>query len=229
MTIRKIIFSVLVLFFVSGGAAAQEMPSGGSVNDFSTVWLETIAPGFDSIARNPIEYKKVLDKFSAALVRLHARDCAIAYYGFPLQQGFTSTVPGEEDMQVAIMNDDYETAYALGVQILERSPVNLTALYWTLYAATEIRQSWEVRNSLRGRYNSIIHIISLSGNGASTSSAFKVVLGGDMYTYTMLEAGLTIGEGYLWDDRWTEFEVTPSGPGVTFKNSSIFFELWTGK
>jgi hypothetical protein len=131
-------------------------------------------------------------------------------------------------MQVAIMNDDYETAYALGMQILEHSPVNLTALYWTLYAATETRQSWEVRNALTGRYNSISHVISLSGDGTAPASAFKVVWDSEMYSYAMLELGLNIGEGFLWDDRWTEFEVTPSGPGAKFSNSSIFFETWAG-
>ncbi len=226
MTVKKIIFSTLTLFFVNGvvgSVAAQQIrPDHGK----SPEWLESIAPGFDTIARNPIEYRKVLDKYTAAIVRLSVRECAIVYYGFPMQQGFSPAVPGEEDMQRAIMADDYETAYALGVQILEHSPVNLTALYWTLYAATETRQSWEVRNSLKGRYNSISHVISLSGDGTSPQTAFKVVWNSDMYSYTMLELELTIGEGYLWDERWTEFEVMPSGPGVAFKNSSIFFEVW---
>jgi hypothetical protein len=190
-------------------------------------WLEAIAPGFDTIARNPVEYRKVLDKFSSGLVRPTVRDCAVVYYGAPLQQGFSPAVQGEEDMQRAIMADDYEAAYALGAQILKHSPVNLTALYWTLYAATETRRSWEVRNSLRGRYNSISHIISLSGDGTSPPSALKVVWEGDMYTYAMLELGLAIGEGFLWDGRWTEFEVTPSGPGAKFDHSSIFFETVT--
>ena len=180
---------------------------------------------FDSIVRNPVEYRKVLDKFSAAMVRMSAGDCAIAYYGFGMQKDFTAEVTGEEGMQRAIMADDYEVAYTLGTQILERAPVNLTALYWTLFAATETNQTWEVRNSLRGRYNSIAHIISLSGDGIAPESALKVVWKGDMYTYTMLELGLEIGEGYLWDNRWTEFEVTPAGPGAKFDHPSIFFEL----
>ena len=219
---------LFIILFCAGSAAAQDTGGITGVPDAPS-WLESIAPGFDSIVRNPVEYRKVLDKYTAAIVRLSVRECAIVYYGFPTQQGFPPAVPGEEDMQRAIMADDYETAYALGMQILERSPVNLTALYWTLYAATETHQSWEVRNALKGHYNSISHIISLSGDGTSPETAFKVVWGGDMYTYTMLEKSLVIGEGYLWDERWTEFEVTPSGPGTTFKNPSIFFEVWANE
>jgi hypothetical protein len=189
-------------------------------------WLETIAPGYDSVVNDPVEYGRVLDKFRAAVVRLSVRDCAIAYYGFAVQPEFSATVAGEEDLMRAVEAEDYAAAYALGMHVLEHAPVNLTALYWTLYAATEINRPWEVRNSLRGRYNSIAHIISLSGDGIAPESAFKVVWTGDMYTYTMIEESLTIGEGFLWDDRWTEFEVTPDGPGVKFKNSSIFFEQW---
>ncbi len=192
-------------------------------------WLETIAPGFDTLARNPVEYRRVLDKFTEAVVRMSVRECAVVYYGFPMQKGFVAAPPGEEDMQRAIMAEDYQTAYTIGTQILETTPVNLTALYWTLFAATETNRPWEILNSLRGRYNTISHIISLSGDGTSPPSSLRVVWSGDMYTYTMLELGLTIGEGFLWDNRWTEFEVTPSGPGGRFKNSSIFFEQWTGK
>jgi hypothetical protein len=206
---------------VREAGVAEAAGAAGAARE--AAWLDRIAPGFDTVARNPVEYRRVLDKFSAAIVRLPIRDCAIAYYGFPMQNGFTTDVAGEQDMQRAIMADDYATAYALGLQILERAPVNLTALYWTLFAATETSQSWEVRNSLRGRYNSIVHIISLSGDGTASETALKVVWPGDMYTYTMLELGLEIGDGYLWDSRWTEFEVTP---GIKFSRSSIFFEPW---
>ncbi len=212
---------ILILFFGIFGAV------GGAAQD--AAWLELIAPGFDSVTRNPAEYRRVLDKFSTAQVRLSVKDCAIAYYGFPRQEGFSAAVPDEDAMHRAIMAEDYETAYALGVQILETAPVNLTALYWTLYAATETHQTWEIRNSLRGRYNSISHIISLSGTGTAIESAFHVVWSGDMYTYTMIELSLEIGDGYMWDDRWAELEVTPGGPGATFKHPAIYFELWKEK
>ena len=192
----------------------------------SEQWLEAIAPGFDTVARNPVEYRRLAEKFSEGVVWMPACDCAIVYWGFALQPGFTPTVAGESEMQRAIMAEDYATAYAIGVEILRRAPVNLTALYWTLYAATETRQPWEVRNSLRGRYNNLTHIISLSGDGTSPPTAFRVVWESDMYTYTMLELGLEIGDGFLWDDRWTEFEVTPS---AKFLNKSIFFEQWADR
>lgn len=213
--------AAFVLLATGRQAFSQERP------DIS--WLEKLASGADAIVRNPVEYRRVLDKFSSAQVRLSVRDCAVAYYGFPMQSGFSPEVPGEEDMQRAIMAEDYAAAYALGVRILEFAPVNLTALYWTLFAATETRQPWEVRNSMRGRYNSIAHIVSLSGDGVSSETAFKVVWPGDMYTYTMLELGLSIGDGFLWDGRWTEFEVTPAAStGTKYIGNSIFFETWRG-
>jgi hypothetical protein len=210
-------FALFTLF-----AAGAQTPAPAP----APAWLETIAPGFDTVARDPVEYRKVLDKFSEGVVRQSIRDYAIAYYGFGMQPGFTPDVPGEGELQRAIMAEDYATAYAVGEQILARSPVNLTALYWTLYAATETRQPWEVRNSLRGRYNSISHVIALSGDGIAPPTAMKTVWKSDMYTYTMIELGLEIGDGFLWDNRWTEFEVTP---GPKFSKTSIFFELWNEK
>ncbi len=214
MMARKIILAAIVA--MAGAMAplrAQPAPE----------WLEAIAPGFDTVVRDPVEYRRLADKFSEGVVWMSARDCAIVYWGFPLQPGFTPEVSGESDMMRAIMAEDYTAAYTLGVEILRHSPVNLTALYWTLFAATETRQSWEVRNSLRGRYNNLTQIISLSGDGTSPPTAFRVVWESDMYSYTMLELELEIGDGFLWDDRWTEFEVTP---GAKFNHKSIFYEQW---
>jgi hypothetical protein len=192
-------------------------------------WLERMAPGVDSVAADPVEYRKVVDKFAAGIVRPTIGDSATVYYGSPMQEGFTTELPGQEDMQRAIMADDYETAYALGMEILKLAPVNLTALYWTLFAATETNRPWEVRNYLRGCYNSISMVISLSGDGTSSESALRVVWPGDMYTYTMIELGLDVGQGYLWDGRWTELEVSPAGPDARYGGESIFFEQWEGR
>ncbi len=181
--------------------------------------------GFDTIVSNPVEYRKILDKFTAGTVRPTMRECTIAYYGFAYQENYTPAIDGEEDMQRAIMADDYELAYALGQQILKFAPVSLTTLYWTLFAATETGEPWEVRNSLRGRYNSLAHIISLSGDGTSPETALRVIYIGDMYTYTMMELELEIGKGYLWDDRWMQFEVKPSSK---FDHPSIYFDTLVG-
>ncbi len=235
---KKTPLFLFFLFFLSAGVANSSALGTGI--GAAPEWLEALAPGADTIINNPVEYRKALDKFSEAQVRLSITDCAIAYYGFSSQPGFSPDAPaGEEDMQRAIMAEDYETAYELGVSILQHAPVNLTALYWTLFAATETGKPWEVRNALRGKYNSVTYIISLSGSGIAPDSAFRVVWNGDMYTYTMLELGLEIGDGFLWDGRWTEFEVTPAvssgepgasgGARVRFGHPSIFFELWDGR
>ncbi len=219
MSMMRRLAILISMLTAAGGATAQAQEQ---VQPASTPqWLETIAPGFDTVVHNSVEYRKLLDKFSDGVVWMSARDCAIAYWGFPMQPGFTPQVAGESDMQRAIMAEDYASAYALGTEILRHAPVNLTALYWTLFAATETRQPWEVRNSLKGRYNNLTHIISLSGDGTSPPTAFRVVWDMDMYTYTMLELGLGIGDRFLWDNRWTEFEVTP---GAKFYHKSIFYE-----
>jgi hypothetical protein len=180
---------------------------------------------FYDVVRDPVEYRKVLDKFADAVERPSIRECVIAYYGFALQKDFTENVAGEKQLQEAVMSRNFESAFRIGNRILEQAPVNLTALYWTLAAATEIKQPWEVRNSLKARYNNITYTIARSGSGISTESALKVIWSGDMYTYTTQELELTIGNGYLLDGHWTEFEVTPS---QRFKYSSIFFEIWNG-
>jgi hypothetical protein len=187
-------------------------------------------PGFDSIVANPVEYHRILDKFKAGIERPSVSECIIAYYGFAFQREYTGSssnmLESETQMQQAIMAGDFAAAYAFGSQMLETSPVSLSALYWTLFAATEIKEPWEVRNSLRGRYNSIVHVISLSGTGIAPEVAIKVINVGDMYTYATMELGLEIGEGFLWDDRWTELEVTPSSK---FRHNSIFFEVWKSR
>jgi hypothetical protein len=212
---KLLCFSLFILhfsFFAGETAKAQEL---FGVTDFYDV------------VRNPVEYRRVLDKFAAGVERPSIRECVIAYYGFALQDGFSAeaAIPGEAEMQQAIMERDFERAFRLGNAILEHAPVNLSAIYWTLVAATEIKQSWEVRNALKAKYNNITYTIARSGNGISVETAFKVIWSGDMYTYTTQELNLAIGNGYLLDGHWTEFEVTPS---QRFKYTSIFFELWNG-
>ena len=183
-------------------------------------------PRFDSIAGNPVEYRRLLDKFVKGVERPTVSESTIIYYGFAMQDYYSPQVAGEEDMQRAVMVGDFGTAYTLGSRILERYPVNLTALYWTLTAAAEIREPWEVRNSLRARYNAVSFVISRSGDGKTPETAFKTIYTGDMYTYTTQELGLAIGEGYLWDGYMTQFDVIPS---KLFMNNSIFFEIWNGQ
>lgn len=192
-----------------------------------TAAAQTGDPAFDSIVGDPVAYRRVLDKFESGIVRPSVAECTIAYYGLPCQKDFEAitalVTESETQMQQAVMAGDFEAAYALGQRVLETSPVNLSALYWTYAAAVETGEPWEVRNLLRGRYNAIVHVITLSGSGLAPESALRVICEGDMYTYAGMELGLEIGERFLWDDRWTELEVTPS---AQFRHGSIFFEIW---
>jgi hypothetical protein len=234
---KKFVLTIIILS-AAGNAAAQ---GGFGVAALSPSQDASIAFGerrrsvdeprifdarFDSIARNPVEYRRLLDKFTKGVERPSVNESTIIYYGFAMQDGYSPQIAGEADMQSAVMAGDFGTAYTLGCRVLELSPVNLTALYWTLAAATEIKEPWEVRNSLRARYNAISFVISRSGDGKTPETALKTIYTGDMYTYTTQELGLSIGEGYLWDGRVTQFDVTPS---KLFMSNSIFFELFNAK
>ncbi len=216
---KKYIFITITALLAAWSAAGQD-------NLFSAQDAPFGIARFDSIAGNPVEYKKLLDKFVKGVERPSVSESTIIYYGFAMQEYYTPQVAGEEDMQRAVMAGDFGTAYTLGSRILEQYPVNLTALYWTLTAATEIKEPWEVRNSLRARYNAVSFVISRSGDGKTPETAFKTIYTGDMYTYTSQELGLAIGEGYLWDGYMTQFDVIPS---KLFMNYSIFFEIWNGQ
>lgn len=215
------LLAIFMAFAAAGTASAQREAERGARFGVAA---------FDSIAQDRAGYGKLLDKFVKGVERPSVGECTIVYYGFAMQPGFRGDVDGapeaETAMQQAVTAGDYGAAYALGVRALESNPVGLAPLYWTLHAATETRQPWEVRNSLRARYNGITHIISLSGDGLSPETAFRVICAGDMYIYTAMELGLEIGEGFLWDGRWTELRVKPA-PG--FKHTSIFFEIWDAK
>lgn len=214
------LFWTALLAFTGAGSAVGIGTGTVAAQERFGIW------DFYDVVRDTTEYRKILDKFVAGTERPSIRECTIAYYGFLLQKGFTKNIPHEAEMQEAILARDFETAYRLGCEMLEHAPINLTALYWTLAAATEIKEPWEVRNTLKAKYNSISYIISRSGNGLSSESAFRVIWAGDMYTYTTQELGLVIGNGYLWDSHWTEFEVTPT---PRYRHSSIFFEVWDGR
>lgn len=179
------------------------------------------ARNFDSLARNPVEYRRILDKFTAGTVRPSVEECTLAYYGFPLQESYTGSVEGEERLIGAVMEEHFLPAYLTGKRILENDPVSLTALYYTLLAATQIDEPWEVRNSLKARYNSIAFVISRSGDGSSPETAFKTIYLGDIYTFAATELGLEIGEAYLLDDRWMALEVTPS---EKFNHDIVYFD-----
>jgi hypothetical protein len=227
--------ALLAAVFAAGTAVGQTAVSSseqvaGQGAAMAPEWLAAIAPAFDSVAADPGAWGVRVERFLAGVVRPSLEDCAVLYYGALLRPGYSPAPSGEAEMQRAIMADDHGAAFVMGMRILELAPANLTALYWTLHAATEAGMEWEVRNSLKGRYNSIAHLISLSGDGRSAAGALKVAWPGDMYTYAMIELGLDIGKGYLWDGRWTELEVTPRAGEVTkFRDKSIFFETWKGR
>lgn len=178
--------------------------------------------GFDSIVGSPAAYHKYLDKFSRGEERLTADECIIAYYGFAHQDYFTGgTVEGEIQMQEAILAGDLPLVFALGSRVLAKDPVNLTALYWTLAAATETKQPWELLNSLKTRYNNVTVAISLSGDGLTQQTAFRTVHIGDMYMYCQMELEVDIYDRYLWDGRYDMFEV---GPSVKYPHATIYFD-----
>ncbi len=178
-------------------------------------------PGFDTIVGNPAEYRKVIDKFALGQERLTRRECVIAYYGFA-RQAYFSPEPADAElkMQENILKGDLERVYDFGNMVLSRNPINLTALYWTLAAATGTKKSWEIRNSLKTRYNNVTVAIAGSGDGRSPETAFRIVLDGDMYIYCMVELEVEIKERYLVDGRYDMLEVTPS---AKFPRDTVFF------
>lgn len=180
-------------------------------------------PGFDTIAGNPVEYRKLLDRFIKAETRLTEAESITVYYGYGYQDYYTGDlIEGEADMQKSVVDQDFEAAYTFGSQVLQRSPLNLSALYWTLFAAIETKKPWEVRNSLQARYNTVAWVISQSGNGRSVDTAFKVLHIADMYAYCMMELGITeIGEAYMLDRRYNMFEV---GPSAKYRSKEIYFD-----
>ncbi len=181
-------------------------------------------PGFDTIAGNPAEYRKIIDKFALGQERLTRRECVIAYYGYAFQV-YYSTDPTDHElkMQEYILRGDLEKVYDMGNMVLSRNPVNLTALYWTLAAATETKKSWEVMNSLKTRYNNVTVAIAGSGDGLSPETAFRVVQIGDMYVYCMVELEVEPGDAYLLDGRYTAFPVTPS---PKFRQDEVYFDCY---
>jgi hypothetical protein len=193
------------------------------------VLLSSLAAGqgvgyIDSIANNPVEYRRLLDKFARGEERLTVEESVTVYYGYAEQDYYTGDhILGEAEMQEYILRGDFETAYVAGSQVLERCPVNLTALYWTLAAATETGKSWEVRNSLKTRYNNVTFAIAGSGDGLAQGTAFRVIFTGDIYIYCMEELGIDMGgaERYLLDGRYEAFVITPT---AKFNHREIYFD-----
>ncbi len=209
---KNILISVLALLLCVPAFAQVATATAG--DDFGV-------PGFGTVVSDPAEYRKIIDKFALGQERLTRRECVIAYYGYPFQV-YYSTQPTDHElkMQEYILKGDLERAYDFGNMVLSRNPVNLTALYWTLAAATETKKSWEARNSLKTRYNNVTVAIAGSGDGLSPETAFKIVQDGDMYTYCMVELEVEIEERFLVDGRYDMLKVKPS---AAFPCDTVFF------
>ncbi len=207
---RRIAFLILHFsFFI------LHSPQAAAQGDFG-------AARFDTIGRNPAEYRKIIDKFALGQERLVRSECVIAYYGFPFQVYFSlEPTDVELKMQENVLKGDLEKVYDYGNMALSRNPVSLTALYWTLAAATETKKSWEVRNSLKTRYNNVTVAIAESGDGLSPETAFRIIQDGDMYIYCMVELETEISERFLVDGRYDMLGVKPS---ATFPHDTVFFE-----
>ncbi len=129
MSARRYIISLIALLS-AGFASAQGSygvaelslsadPHRPSVDERASVdELVPFDARFDSIVRNPVEYRRILDKFTAGVERPSVSECTIAYYGFPYQEAYTGIVEGEEEMQAAIMGGRFLPAWLLGKQML---------------------------------------------------------------------------------------------------------------
>ncbi len=159
---------------------------------FATTLLSTLLltaaaqPGlakinFDSISaiatsRNGA-YDQLLKRFIKGDTTLDRRQCAIVYYGYSFRKGYSSEIPDEALTKAMDDNDPKAVEKQAGI-ILKKNPVNLKAIM-SMAIAQEFLENergyWD--NMLK--YAQIIEVISLSGDGKTPQTAYKVISASD--------------------------------------------------
>ena len=126
-------------------------------------------------------YPKLLKRFNEFDTTLTLEENSLIYYGFSFQENYLKNKPKEDQLETLSNNKEYEKLVIECQNMLEKNPVSLEANNKMGYALFKLGKPETEWKKYQKRYREFRKVISLSGNGLSCESAFKVIYVSDEY------------------------------------------------
>ncbi len=171
------------------------------------------------VAENHGYYDSLLGRFEQADTTLTLQELSLVYYGFSFLEGYSSFV-FDREMSDAFSKGEFAEAETMAAKILEKNPVYLRANY--IVACSKYEQNdleWE---KYLWRFGQLCLVITFSGDGESSTTAYKVICVADEYEilYKMLEVKDIAGQALTRDQCDAMSVVTKDGDKAT-----IYFDV----
>ena len=98
-----------------------------------------------------------------------------------LLQQYKGSMDNFQDLRKLIKEQKYEDAYNTGKELLKKNPVSLQLLYNMYGLAGLLEKDIQEIKHYSKRYAALLTMISLTGDGTSEETAFKVICVNDEY------------------------------------------------
>lgn len=206
----KKVFVVIVVTICSLMSVVAQNQENAQNQTFLDVNVDSIK---SFVTENNDVYKALLDRYISGDTTLTVDDCAIIYYGYsfnPIYEGeYVSTTEANSYFRAG----KYDKARPVFEKSLSYNPVSLENIYKTMvcaYFANDMSK-YEVLNL---RFQQLVMVILLTGDGTSADSGFWVIDVGDEYQilYNVLKIGkvnsqaLVSGKNGMCDEMNVTFE-----------------------
>ena len=127
------------------------------------------------------EFQKLMQRFEENDSLLTRQDYAMIYYGYSFTPAYKGSMDNFQDLRKLIKEQKYEDAYNTGKELLKKNPVSLQLLYNMYGLAGLLEKDIQEIKHYSKRYAALLTMISLTGDGTSEETAFKVICVNDEY------------------------------------------------
>ncbi len=178
------------------------------------------------IVKNERKYfEQITELYKSNDPMLHAEDIALVYYG---QAFLPQYNPGKDENEKQLKKfyeeKNYEQVYNIGKRILAYNPVSLNALFSLYFASKELGKSKEECMSYFNKYQGIIDMICMYGDGKSSETAFRVITPDDQdyIIYGRLEIEEVLSQTLDTESLCNIVTVKPSS---SFPEHCVYFNI----
>lgn len=137
------------------------------------------------VTNNSEDFQKLMQRFADNDSTLTHEDRALIYYGYSFTPAYKGSmdeyVPDFKRFNELVKEEKHEEAYEAGKEILKRNPVSLKLLFHMFALANELGKDTQEIKSYSKKYASLLFMITLSGDGKTEDTAFKVICVNDEY------------------------------------------------
>ena len=180
----------------------------------------------EDIVKNEREYfDEIVNIYKNDDPMIRIDDIALVYYG---QAFLPQYNPGNDENEKALKKfhdaGNHAEAYKIARKIIEYNPVSLNALFNLLISSKALGKSPEEFKSYANKYQGILNMITVYGDGKSANSPYRVITPDDQnyVLFHELEIEKEISREL---DTETLCNIIVVEPSIKFQSRRVYFDL----